>query len=413
MEPNILDQMFNTPATTQILRGFEIVFTFAPIWLPIFLVIAFWMTWLTYTRTKFLAEQQHVLLEIILPQTVEKSPAAMEAIFTGLHLKPGESTFIDRLFLGKARPWWSFELVSDGGAIHFYAWTRAGMKQIVMNHFYANYPGVEIQEVQDYASAFDFSLDKHGLWGSDFVLADKDYSPIKTYVDYGVTSGKADQNDPLASLLEFLGSVGPRQKVWIQILFQVHTERPVPGKLLTWSSFKDEAQAAIKGIYASPQMVDIEEGPNARKIKKLSPSQIEQIKGIEKKSSKFVFDVGIRGLYIAEKDAFDGTNIPALIGSFRVFSSGGFNGFKPTRYLAGYDYPWEDFRGAKQNKERKTVFDAYRRRSWFHPPHKTRPFILNTEELATIFHLPGEVAQTPTLPRIESTRKEAPSNLPI
>jgi hypothetical protein len=39
--------------------------------------------------------------------------------------------------------------------------------------------------------------------------------------------------------------------------------------------------------------------------------------------------------------------------------------------------------------------------------------ILNTEELATIFHFPGQVAGTPTLERVPSKKAEAPSNLPI
>ncbi len=38
---------------------------------------------------------------------------------------------------------------------------------------------------------------------------------------------------------------------------------------------------------------------------------------------------------------------------------------------------------------------------------------MTTEELATIFHIPGKVASTPTLARIPSKRSEAPANLPI
>jgi hypothetical protein len=34
-------------------------------------------------------------------------------------------------------------------------------------------------------------------------------------------------------------------------------------------------------------------------------------------------------------------------------------------------------------------------------------------ELATLYHFPGEVAATPTLPRIDSVKSSSPSNLPI
>jgi hypothetical protein len=40
-------------------------------------------------------------------------------------------------------------------------------------------------------------------------------------------------------------------------------------------------------------------------------------------------------------------------------------------------------------------------------------FILNTEELATLYHFPGQVAATPSFKRISSTKAEAPTNLPI
>ena len=66
-----------------------------------------------------------------------------------------------------------------------------------------------------------------------------------------------------------------------------------------------------------------------------------------------------------------------------------------------------------RNRERRRIYEAYRRRSYFYEPFKTRPIVLNTEELATLYHFPGEVVKTPTAPRIPSRRGEAPSNLPV
>ena len=59
------------------------------------------------------------------------------------------------------------------------------------------------------------------------------------------------------------------------------------------------------------------------------------------------------------------------------------------------------------------MLDAYKRRSYFFKPHKTPHFVLNAEELATLFHFPGQVAAAPTLTRIGSKKMEAPANLPI
>jgi hypothetical protein len=59
------------------------------------------------------------------------------------------------------------------------------------------------------------------------------------------------------------------------------------------------------------------------------------------------------------------------------------------------------------------MLDAYKRRAYFYKPFKKSHFVMNTEELATIYHFPGGVAATPTFSRIGSKKAEAPSNLPI
>jgi hypothetical protein len=88
------------------------------------------------------------------------------------------------------------------------------------------------------------------------------------------------------------------------------------------------------------------------------------------------------------------------------------NGFKPQN-TTGVKYPWQDPTGRRVADMKSAMFDAYRRRMYFYPPYARTPFVLNTEELATVYHFPGRVAQTPTLGKIESKRAEAPVNLPI
>ena len=59
------------------------------------------------------------------------------------------------------------------------------------------------------------------------------------------------------------------------------------------------------------------------------------------------------------------------------------------------------------------MFDAYVKRGAFYAPFTRKLFVLNTEELATIYHFPGSVAKTPTISRIESKKGEPPTALPI
>jgi hypothetical protein len=99
---------------------------------------------------------------------------------------------------------------------------------------------------------------------------------------------------------------------------------------------------------------------------------------------------------------------------WQPFGSPGYNSISidGSRWQPIFDYPWQDFNGIRENRKKVRIIDAYRQRSWFHPPYEFKNFMMTSEELATIFHLPGSVARTPTLQRISSSRSEAPTNLP-
>jgi predicted component of type VI protein secretion system len=66
----------------------------------------------------------------------------------------------------------------------------------------------------------------------------------------------------------------------------------------------------------------------------------------------------------------------------------------------------------KQRKLFRMVYEAIFY-PFDHPSADDVVFMLNLEEIATLWHLPGAVAATPTLPRIDSTKGVAPVNLPL
>jgi hypothetical protein len=140
--------------------------------------------------------------------------------------------------------------------------------------------------------------------------------------------------------------------------------------------------------------------------------EMEAIAAIERSITKPGFDTGIRVLYLAKKDAFDRMAISTSTASFKQFNSIDLNGFKPTN-VTSFDFPWQDFSGKRLAKKKADIFNAYVARGYFHPPFKNDYMVLNTEELATVFHFPGQVVKTPTFERIESRKSEPPVNLPF
>ncbi len=187
----------------------------------------------------------------------------------------------------------------------------------------------------------------------------------------------------------------------------------------------------------------------------LSQKQRDEFEAINKKLSKPIFACMMRTIYVTHPSAkFNANFIQNSLNMMKPFSYPGYNGFGLREIANPYTYPWEEAGGKRPNWRKEEVFDAYIEREGFHPhtglvewisgytgdvwfypyksyvrktfaifvegllhpfghPHAEGVFCLNTEELATLYHLPGLAAQVPTMPRIESKKSEAPVNLPV
>lgn len=426
---SILSQAFLEQTLREL---FRFSFETAPLWLPVSLGMIFFKLWNEYKRSAYLEKQHYILLEIKVPKDVEKSPLAMEVVLSALYLTFGESTWFDRIFLGKIRAEFSLEIVSLEGNIHFFIRTREGFRGIIESQIYSQYPTAEIYEVPDYTPAVPYRKEGSdwNLFGVEFKLKKPDPYPIKTYIDYELDKDQFEVKkvDPLTAMLEFMGSVGKGEQVWFQILVRANKGKGDPTTPWRERDWQSESKKLILEIIekakerAGPAPEGLDESEPDRRFSPLTEGERNAIKAIERNVSKLGFDCGIRMLYVARKNAFNGRNISGLFGALRQYNTNDLNGFANLRYTQ-VDYPWQEYidfgqkpislGGNRVAWLKWALFDSYRRRSWFFSPYERKPFVLNTEELATIFHFPGRVAETPTFPRIESKKSEPPPNLPV
>lgn len=398
---------------------FDFVFFLLPIIVPVFLAIFLVNLWINYARSNFLNSQEYKLLRIIPPRDIFKTPIAMELFINALYQTGGEATPVDKYWKGKVRPWFSLEIASNGGQVGFYIWTRKGLSGYLQSQIYSQYPGIEVVEVEDYTKDIYWDKDKYQMWATEFELTAPDPVPIRTYVDYGLdkASEEEEKSDPITPMLEYLGSIRQGEYVWIQIIVRAHKKEDKDpkswfGKTDLW---KDEAKTLIEKI-RKESMVEVGKGDKAMSMPQATKGQTDKINAIERSISKTPFDTGIRGIYLAERDLFDPVNISGLAGSFKQYSSSELNGFKPGGVKTGFDYWWQDPFGSKDDAIKSEILNAYKERGYFFRSFfgRTRKkFILNSEELATIYHFPGGVAQTPSLQRVQSKKSEAPADLPI
>ena len=395
------------------------IYLFLPIWLPVILIIILWHVWMRYITTKFHVNQEYSLIEIKLPNEIKKTPLAMELFLNSLWQTIGESTFIHKYIKGGSRPTFSLELVSLEGDVKFFIWTRKFWKNLIEAQIYAQYPDVEVTEVVDYTKFVNYDPKHLILWGCEYKLKKDDFYPIKTYVDYRLESeGIKDEEktDPLSPIIEFFGAIGKGQQLWLQILVRSHKKERL--KKLNWKDklkkmdfykrddWRDQGQAEIKKLV---QNVLVDEKDPAKGYRIMTKGEANIVSSIERSISKLSFDTNIRTLYLAEPKNFDAINIMGLLGAFKQFNSWDLNRFGLSMGT-GFDYPWQDYKGMRVNRLKRILFNSFKRRMY---SKVYDPFVLNTEELATIYHFPGGVVQTPTFSRLMSKKAEAPSNLPI
>ena len=188
--------------------------------MPIPLSILALRLWHHYRQERFIMGIKWVLLEILVPRDVIKSPRAMELIFTNAFYQKSNKGFWEVYIQGAPWFWFSLELVSIDGKVHFYIRTPTRMRGSVETQVYAQYP-----QAKDYAmdvSQFRKNGDWY-MWGCEYTKLLHDSRPIKTYKDLDdMETGIKEEFkiDPITPTIEFLGSLPRGQQVWTQIVIR-------------------------------------------------------------------------------------------------------------------------------------------------------------------------------------------------
>lgn len=394
---------------------------------PVFYFL-FKILWMKHIQEKFWASADWVLLEIIPPKNIEKSPKPMEALFIGFCGAEKSFNPIELFIDGAFTDYMSLEIVGDSGTVHFYIRTMKKYRHLVEAHLYAQYPDVEIVEVPDYVNDVPKVIpnSQWDIWSSDLGFSKDNAYPIKTYPKFEESvTGK--MIDPLAGLVEAMGKLGPNQKLWLQWIIQ-------PTKT-SWAEKEGKKLAEkLKGRTKDDQnllqmvlhdLIDVfsnlfkalsEPVDFSQEAKKdeqplefrLSPGERDVLKAVEENLGKPQFFVRPRYAYVGRRENYDkGVGINAFFGAIRQFSDENLNALKPntTKTTAYHIFIESRLRYLQRKQLRR-----YRDRSM---DGEGGRLVMSSEELATVFHLPDMNVLAPSLTRVETKRGGAPSNLPI
>jgi hypothetical protein len=281
----------------------------------------------------------------------------------------------------------AFELIASEGLIHFYAAVPVGMISIVEKAIMTAYPGARLEEVEDHNI---FSKDGRiaGTLGGELALKSDTAYPIATFKDL--------ERDPMEALLNTLGTMQPGDGAAIQIMLRPANPswvkrstklamRQAKAHHISGFTAKDIALAALKPP-APKESVD-------GKVTDLSNLEKTAIEAIEEKTKHIGYEVLIRIVVSTNAVSRSQTLISDISTAFALFEAPGSNGFK--------------FLPSVEAQGLVTAF-IFR----FFPPELTGT-ILNSVELATLFHLPDQqFTPTTNVERQTSKQVDGPVSLP-
>ncbi|MDP6703965.1 MAG: hypothetical protein QF775_00590, partial [archaeon] len=170
-----------------------------------------------------------IILRVKTPPDTPRPFKAMENVYAAMwqiHDPPNpREQWID----GQYQVSMAIELVSTEGNVDFYLRIARGVRGIVESAIYAQYPEVELEEVEDYTKRIppDIPNKEWEMWGTNYILGKPDVYPIKTYRDFFEDTSFSEEEqrvDPMSHLIESLSRLGKDEHMWIQFSMKPVTQ---------------------------------------------------------------------------------------------------------------------------------------------------------------------------------------------
>ncbi len=318
-----------------------------------------------------------------------------ETMFANLHSIESVTKGLLASFYGKE--YISFEIVSLKGEIRFYVAVPRRLQQYVEKVIHSQFPKAFISEEGEY----NIFTPKCKIRGAMLTTENQDFLPIKTYQTIesdplnGITNALSKLNEKTeGAAIQYL--IRPAGKSWMKEGPHIarkmqrgetyeHASANLIGKLFRRK--KEEERSVLE------QAVNPMSGPEQSQsggLPNLSPLVQERIKALEIKSNKLGFFTNIRIIACSDQETKAEETLESIIGAFSQYADPSSNKFFKRKVRLSkliQDFIFRSF----DNKKK---------------------CILNTEELASIFHLPTKFTETPNVHWLLARDAPAPHNTP-
>ncbi len=367
----------------------------------IIVLIAGWVGFRNWWKNRWIKRalnkaEDFVMLEILVPKEIKQdegqTPTQLQetisvmeqflATLSGYHVQGSQG------WLGN-QPTFSLEIVARYNEIRFFIGTPREFESAIEKHLLGYYPEAQVERSQ----AFRITDPEYAMAGGQFKLMKKFIFPIQTYTEL--------EADPLQTITTSLSKMGTDNRALIQVLIQPTNNNwrvPVEAAIRRIQEGKDVGMTSqpwwMKAIHSStkslesPQKTETEKA--AQNMRGLSPSQQLYQKLLQDKGSKLGFKTVINVMTVAPQKEEAQFQLGNILSAFSQYNTAQSNGFKVKRITDLRDFMVQTLLRAPMGKG----------------------MILNTTEIASIFHPPNYSIDTPGIMWMLARFAPAPPSTP-
>lgn len=281
----------------------------------------------------------------------------------------------------------AFEIVAHDKLITFYVTVPQYLREFLEQQMHAQYSNAAFEEVQDY----NMFSPTGTIVGAYLKFKREHAFPVKTY--------KELESDPLNSITNALSKVPEQEGIAVQYIirsappnwrnFGLKIVKNMQKGMSLSQAKKGGGDGWVKTLSQTKESKEKES--QKMRERKLSQAEEKMLQGMENKASKAGMEVNIRiiasGQNVANAQA-NLNNILQAYGQFNIYEFG--NSFVtviPKKKRLINDFIYRSFE--EKNK-----------------------IVVNTEEMASLWHLPLSTTETPNIRWMEARTAPAPTNVP-
>lgn len=315
-----------------------------------------------------------------------------ENFYSNMTVLYNKYKFVKNIFVGP--PHIAAEIVAKDKEIFFYMAVPYAFLEMAEKALSSQYPECNIDRAEEH-NIFSSKWGIENIAGGELRASNSYFFPFRSYMEL--------ESEPLENITNAFGKLEPEEGAALQIMFR--PAKPSKQKKVNhvaremhYGKRRDLFTTVWRFIDAMNAKGDQSEA------NKLTPMEEEAVKAVEKKAGKPLFEAMIRVITSTENKQRSEMFAKEIASTFVQFNDQNFNSFQyvPARDVEELvtDYIFRFFA--------HKMFSANK---WFRM-HRGHEVFLNTEELASVFHLPNFLVKTPGIRWLPSKKAAPPTFIP-